>query len=320
MKIGKWMVAAALAGVLCAGAKPETTSVQGRVKMPDKVSDGIDVEGLLLGDAVIRLEGNYNRPRMPYPANWSDITPDERRAWINAFRKSEAGKAYDREVEEARAKRPMFTAEIEDDGTFVFEDIEPKWYQLSVAIMHPAAEGEPSRNLARAYAMRQFIIKDTEQPCQAGTLTLELKNVLMPGDSAPAWTATTYDGGEIKLADFRGQFVLVDFWATWCGPCKGEIPNLEAVYEEYGGDRFKVVGLSIDKTIDLPKTFHEEHPSAYLQGFLGIGDRYLKIREAYGIQGIPSIWLIGPDGKIVARDLRGEAVRKAVREALRPRS
>uniref|UniRef100_UPI0035656A69 TlpA family protein disulfide reductase n=1 Tax=Pontiella sp. TaxID=2837462 RepID=UPI0035656A69 len=104
----------------------------------------------------------------------------------------------------------------------------------------------------------------------------------------------------------------------WCGPCKAEIPNLEAVSEAFGGDRFSVIGLSTDQTIDLPKAFLQEHPSAYLQGYMGTDARYLKTRMDYGIQTIPSIWLVGPDGKIVARDLRGDAMREAVRKALEP--
>lgn len=105
------------------------------------------------------------------------------------------------------------------------------------------------------------------------------------------------------------------FWATWCGPCLAEIPNLEAAHEEFGGDRLAVIGLSVDETIDIFKAFLQKKLSAYSQGFLD-GDHYLAIREAYGIRAIPSIWLVGPDGKIVARDLRGKALREAVREAL----
>ena len=68
--------------------------------------------------------------------------------------------------------------------------------------------------------------------------------------------------------------------------------------------------------MDLAVEHHEKKPSAYRQGFLGQGERYQKIREAWGIEAIPAIWLIGPDGKLVARDLRGEALREAVRKAL----
>jgi len=69
-----------------------------------------------------------------------------------------------------------------------------------------------------------------------------------------------------------------------------------------------MIGLSVDATIDLPKALHKKKPLAYLQGFMGQGDPYQTVREAYGIRGIPSIWLIGPDGTIIARDLRGRHV------------
>lgn len=299
-----------------AEAVVQTTSVIGRVVMPDEMPEGINVEGLSLDDAVILLEGRYDHPGVPYPPNWRQMTPEERRAWFQAFENSDEYPDHVRRVEEARAARPRFTAEVAEDGSFRFEGIELAWYQLSVTIMHPDSEGPPSYEQARAYVQRQFIMKEADEPFNAGTLTLDLKNVPMPGDVATDWTATAYDGSEIKLSDFRGRYVLVDFWATWCGPCVGEIPNIDAVYEDFGGEKFEVVGLSIDQTIDLPKAFHEQNPSGYIHGYLGVGDESKRVSLAYGIRGIPSIWLIGPDGKIIARDLRGETLREAVRLAL----
>lgn len=296
-------------------AQEPTVAVQGRVELPKEMPEGVNVEGISLDKAVITLQGHYKHPRRPYPENWRELTREERRQWSKAFEKSEAFQEYERKVEVAKSKRKTFTTKLAEDGSFSFENIKPAWYQLTVMVMHPKATGEPSFELARAHALRQFIIKDKDKPYGLGTVELKLKNVLMPGDNAPNWAATGYDGAEYKISDFRGQYVLFDFWATWCGPCKAEIPNLEAVYNDYGGERFEMIGLSVDETIDLPKAFHEKKPPAYRQGFVS-PERYKQIRNDYGIRSIPSIWLVGPDGKIVARDLRGEELREAVRGAL----
>lgn len=299
-----------------ADAAEATTSVIGRVVMADEMPEGINVEGLSMKDAIVLLQGRYSHPRMPYPTNWKDMTPDERSAWFSAFEKTEAYEDHTRRVEEAIASRPTYTAEIAEDGSFRFEGIKPSWYQLSVQIMHPGAGDKISYELARAHVSHGFIIKKTDVPTNLGTKTLKLKNVLMPGDTAPDWTAKAYDGSAIKLSDYRSRYVLVDFWATWCGPCKAEVPNLEAVYQKHGGEKFEIVGLSLDETIDLPKAYHEENPSPYAHAYLGNWGKTETTARDYGVMGIPSIWLIGPDGKIIARDLRGKSLREAVDAAL----
>jgi thiol-disulfide isomerase/thioredoxin len=110
--------------------------------------------------------------------------------------------------------------------------------------------------------------------------------------------------------------VLLDFWATWCGPCLGETPNLKATYETFGKDgRLVMVGLSLDEKPEAPKKYAEKNGLGWVQGFLGEWSTS-KVPDTYGVTGIPSIWLIGPDGKVIAKDLRGERIKSEVEKAL----
>ena len=90
------------------------------------------------------------------------------------------------------------------------------------------------------------------------------------GKVAPPIEATTLDGKPLKLDDFKGRYVLLDFWATWCGPCIGEIPQLQAVHDAFGKDeRFAILSLSVDEKIEEPKKFQEKRRLPWSQAFLG---------------------------------------------------
>ena len=137
-----------------------------------------------------------------------------------------------------------------------------------------------------------------------------------PGAVAASIEATTLDGKPIALADFKGKYVLLDFWATWCGPCIGEIPQLQAVHEAFGKDKnFAILSLSVDEKIDEPMAFQEKRKLPWTQAFLGTGI-HGPTPGKFGVRAIPAFVLVGPDGKIVARGMRGGDIKKAVEKAL----
>jgi peroxiredoxin len=136
------------------------------------------------------------------------------------------------------------------------------------------------------------------------------------GASAPDFTVKMLDGKDLNLANLRGKFVLLDFWATWCAPCVAEVPNLKAVHDRFSGDpRFVLVSLSLDERLGDAEFFVRRQGLHWLQGFAGPDS---PVVSAYGATAIPATFLINPEGKILARDIRGEATKAAVAEALKP--
>lgn len=295
------------------------TSIIGKVVFPKEIPQGINMKGLLLKDAVVVLEGKYNHPRMPYPGNWRGKTPEERRAWQNDFANSPAGVAYRKKVEAARAQRYRKSTFLAADGTFILENVKPSWYQLTVQITPPNVPANSEFSTARAYALRQFFVKTVEKPHQLGTSTLKVKNVIVAGVEAPDFIVNDYQGGTFKLSDYRGKYVLFDFWATWCGPCIGQMPKLESVSKKFGGERFQVLGLSIDEEVKNAVSYLGRKPSSYRQGYVGTKELYTPIRTAYGIESVPSIWLIDPEGRVVAKNLMDAGIQEAVIKALKGR-
>ncbi len=122
---------------------------------------------------------------------------------------------------------------------------------------------------------------------------------------------------QVRLSDYvgHGKYILVDFWASWCPPCRGEVPNLKAVYDEFGGDDFEIVSVAVwDKAEDAFEAIAEEGMN-WTQ--IVCSEKTNQIpTQVYGIEGIPQIILIDPDGQVIGTELRGAKIRKAVKKAL----
>ncbi len=126
-----------------------------------------------------------------------------------------------------------------------------------------------------------------------GIQTEDYSSVLGNGSQAPDWTLETPDGEQVTLSDLAGNVVVLDFWATWCGPCASAMPGIQALYEEFEGRPVRIIGVNVWEDGD-PAAFMAEN--GYTYPIVIGGD---EVAEAYLVTGIPTFYVIGMDGSVV---------------------
>ena len=175
------------------------------------------------------------------------------------------------------------------------------------------AAGEPA--VARKVYETLLTKFGDESPNLVQKVQGEIARLDKIGTFAPEVTVNDLSGATFRLADLKGKYVLVDFWATWCAPCTVEIPRLQAAYAKYKGKGFEVVAVSLDEAKGVVAEFVKVRklPWKQIHNATSNGD----LVEAFGVKSIPATFLIDPSGKIVRLELRGSALDKALETLIR---
>lgn len=134
------------------------------------------------------------------------------------------------------------------------------------------------------------------------------------GQPAPAFTCVNAKGKTISLADFKGKVLVLDFWASWCGPCRAETPNLKEIYADMNKKDVEFLSVSIDENKDAWLKAVKEDGASWRQGW--VTDSGKKVMETYQFGGIPFILVIDKNGKLYRKQVRGKNIRTAIEDCL----
>jgi beta-lactamase regulating signal transducer with metallopeptidase domain/thiol-disulfide isomerase/thioredoxin len=226
-------------------------------------------------------------------------------------------------AEEASVKkeaRHNFVAELKSYGAFVVHDLPPGRYLLEVNVhapVPPESCGLPV-NVAAARSEFEVASKSSDVPLDLGRIDLELTRGPRAGQVVPDLKGRTLAGELFDLGKLRGKPVLLDFWATWCGPCKAAVPDVKRLYETYGRTgKMAFVGVDLDYTVAAAADYVADKEITWPQVAAGSwGDENAVARE-FAVTSVPSFWLIGTDGTILARDVPLAELPKQIEAAIK---
>ena len=244
-------------------------------------------------------------PGLQGPSNWSAYE----------------GKLYAKSSDGENSAGSDYPVIINSDGSFRIDGVPPGTYELHLATNMILANGCLFTNRmdypGHEFTMPEMSGASSSEALDLGRVEVKL-HPLDVGDMAPLFECQTTDGRPLRLADYRGRFLLLDFWAVGCAKSASDVPYLKSIYNEFGKDgRLVVIGVSADADPTRVAEYAAKNDLPWTQGFLGEHWEHGDARADYGLASLPYIVLIGPDGKVIASDLCCDAIKAAVANALK---
>jgi thiol-disulfide isomerase/thioredoxin len=205
------------------------------------------------------------------------------------------------------------------DGSFRIDDVAGGKYELTIDLHEQVVIRGQARQTLIDLHRQEIDVPDSaggrsDTPLDVGVINMVAP--LKPGEMTPDFTVKTMDDKTFKLSDYRGKFVLLNFWATWNAPSAAAMSDLKETYAAFKNDpRFVMIGLDLDTNIASARVYSTENHTDWMQGFLGpwIGSN---VPDQMGVESLPDVILIDPSGRVISSGLHGGWIRSSVDSAL----
>ncbi len=281
--------------------------------------EGIVVRGRVrpTGDIAAKLDMTYclnyllkRSPGIEPPPPIARAGFDWRDGWSFDLKDSEEGRGF-------LATLSHHFVKFAPDGTFAIHGVSPGDYQFATSVYEPP-EGCLIDPVGRKVFEFAVTAADEEKgELDLGVIDVDVKLGPQIGDPFPIFRYEILaEDGVSSVADWQGRYVLIDFWATWCGPCIAHLPELKSIAEKIDPERSALLSISLDEDVKKARAFIASRQMDWPQGLLGQRDNPL-VRQQLGISSVPVYFVLDPTGKLIHRSLRLHDAVSALEDALK---
>jgi thiol-disulfide isomerase/thioredoxin len=227
----------------------------------------------------------------------------------------QAGKQTEADLTDDLKQFDVLLAEHKGEKTDAVADILFMKATLNSEVFQDNAKADKLIAQLKAEFPDTHIVAALKQQEAADAAAEKAQAGLVKGNKFPDFAEKDLDGKPLSIADYKGKVVLIDFWATWCGPCRAEIPNVVETYKKYHAQGFDIIGVSLDQDRQKLLSYTKDNGMTWPQYFDGQGWSN-KLAVKYGIEAIPATYLLDGNGVIIGKDLRGDDLSQAVAKAV----